>query len=76
MNSNPINKETRFLNGTDRSAKVILEPWGEEYVLGPGSTVGVKFSGDPKSELLLEVEYVEGGFIVYFPPGFVAEFVQ
>lgn len=51
-------------NGTKKTILLIVEPWAEEYLLEPGQSVDVIGKGGV-AEGVFEVEYFDGGLIVY-----------
>lgn len=51
-------------NGTKKTILLIVEPWAEEYLLEPGQSVEVIGEGGG-ADGVFEVEYFDGGLIVY-----------
>lgn len=53
----------KFTNSSDKTIKLILEPWAEEYEVLAGMTVEIVTS-EPK-EKEIEVEYEGADIIIY-----------
>jgi len=50
-------------NSQDTDLKIVLEPWADEFLLSPGKTIEVTFSGPVDGRL--EVESQTGAIIVW-----------
>jgi len=52
----------RLTNESNGRGTLYLEPWGEEYELGPSASVELLAGGPPGR---FEISYCDGGMIVY-----------
>ncbi|MCO7568786.1 hypothetical protein NJH78_02265 [Pseudomonas chlororaphis] len=53
-----------YKNGAEKAVLLIVEPWAEEYLIESGQSVEVVDQGN-SFEGCVEVEYFDGGIIVY-----------
>ena len=75
MSTDVINQEMEIVNGSDKPAKVYLEPWGNEQTVDAGKRCRIAFQAVADRKVI-ELEYFEGGIVVWFLTDATADFVE
>jgi hypothetical protein len=52
-----------YTNGSDEPLRIILEPWAEEFIVGPGQRVDILVRTDAVG--ILEMEQDPEGLVIY-----------
>jgi hypothetical protein len=75
MGDQILDQEMEVFNSSDKPARVILEAWGDEYMLDAGQKCRIAFKTVP-GHRMIELEYREGGIAIHFPAHSIADFME